>query len=1384
MTQQFTHLHVHTEASLLDGLARLKEIFKAVAENGQGALAVTDHGTMGGIWKAKEAAKAAGVKLIPGIELYLALNEDGTFGNRHAPGKMITQGDLADDSDENEGATKKKNYYHLTLLATTSKGWKNLIRITNASEQTRWSKYPMADLRLIGEDTEGLVALSGCLGGPVLGPVAGGDLDLARRNLTELVNTFGKDNVFLEVMEHDIRVETAALPKMWELGQEFGIPLVATNDSHFTHDEDAHAHDAWLALRTLSGKTTQDDGIRPLDNPKRYRFTGHGYHLRSTEEMYGLFAPDRKGTGTLTMSSAQLNALNKTLGDPKLLAAMLRPAQVDPDLVTRALEWVSKGGEVTDERLEEFILRVERETFYLNTFGRPALTPSHPRHWWAEACANTQIIADRAEDNIVPDGNALLPVYPLPDGETNSRKYLQRQVLAGAKAIYGDTLPQPVRDRLNTEWEVITFMGFEDYFLIVWDVVSWAKSNACIHRAATSDPSACTVDGCSRTKAPILVGPGRGSGAGSMIAYALTITGLDPLRHDLLFERFIERGRADWPDFDIDFERNRRDDILDYLTNKWGEGHVAQIGSFGVSKSRRAVKDAARLLGHGKIGAQLTKVIPVEGGNPLGFDQLLDPDNAQTAEFRRIMEKGGQEAREVVELAQQFDAIINGASIHACGIIISDKYLPDLIPLRQNKKTLPDGTERVRLVSQWDSKDCEKFGLLKLDILALRNLDIMHTAFDYIAEQTGERLSIETIPHPATKGDPRVDKAWQLLREGRTAGIFQAEGAAMTQLIQDVQPENEEHLSAIYALFRPGPISAGMPEHYGLRKNGKEAVSYDLYTSDKTEQEWIATRLGKTYGIMSYQEQMMLLGTTIAGFDAGQRSGLRRAIGKKDKVKMAEVKEIFFAGAEKEFRDENGEVYSPVFRRDTAERIWAMFEGAASYAFNASHSMAYAYLGYYTAFLKANWPGAYGAAILANTTENDRRVEALLALPAEGIEVLAPDVNLSGTHSKPEGLDKVRIGLAEIAGVSGAGQYVVQAREAAGPFRNLTDLVNRVDVEGKSLPSNQVVGLIEAGAMDAFGPRYGQAMVARLASPALPGPVPDIEWGVIERSARQRQRLGVSLGTHPLVVFREQVANWRKLVDTSYGVTEEKGIPISRIPNEGGAFVTVIGLLAQFTEGSYKGGRKAAIVLEGSRGRVDGIMWDDQLTEQREIGIPPIGWPVAVTAKVGIREYEQEDDEGNITLVKVRQLTVRRIDVVDIHDPIQGSLPTDVVVPQLNRTIVVPESPAEPDAEEPEPAADDDEPDFGAPVPEGFVPDDTLEADEAAIEETEDQSGPPTFTRSREKHNDRNDLLRSLPEYLKEPKAEIRPGGRLSTRTELTYERRDGSVICRILLTD
>lgn len=1142
----FSHLHVHTEFSALDGLIRLDDAFELAATRGEPALAVTDHGTLGGLWKAQSSADKHGVKLIPGCEVYLA------FGSRFNPGtEEIIEGDVTDDSDAVDGeatATKTKKYMHLTLLATNAAGWRNLVLITNKSAETPRGKYPLTDMELIKEHSEGITILTGCLGGPILGRLAQGQPEKAEAHLLEMIDAVGADRVFVEVMEHGIEQESAILPAAHEMAVKHGVKLVATNDAHHTHAEDRVAHEAWLALR--SGTV--------LSDPKRYHFHGDGFHLRSEVEMLAL----------------------------------------------------------------------------------------RPESWWAEAVANTALVAAMVEQRVLPRSSPKLPKFPTPDGFEDNVAYYMHLVRAGLDRIYGPEWPQQVRDRINEELNVIRPMGFIDYFLIVEELTSWARSQN------------------------ILVGPGRGSGAGSLTAYALGITGIDPLENNLLFERFLEPGRSDFPDFDIDFESLRREEILDHLEDKWGKGNVALIGSFGSAKSKRAIKDAARVLELPAIGNKLAKLIPVEGGSPLRFDALLDEAVASTAEFRKELEKAGDDGQRVLNLARGFDEAVNGVTIHACGVLISDTPLFDLIPLRIHKDT-------GRSITAWDSKDVEKAGFLKMDVLALRNLDIAAQAVKYIADTTGEVIDVDNLPHPNSKGNPRVDAAWRLLQDGRTAGIFQMESPAMANLSRQVQPESLADLSAVVALFRPGPLSAGMDQHFALRKQGKEAIDYSIWSMYPDEQDLVATRLGETYGSLVFQEQMMLLGATVAGFDAAGRSQLRRAVGKKDAALMEVVHQEFLAGAVVDVYDETtGELVSPAFRQETAERMWENFKGSASYLFNASHSAAYAQLAYVTAYLKANWPGAYGAAILSVTTSGDKRIEALHALPQEGIEILPPDVNLSAAHTAPEGTDKVRLGLSEIKGVGQAGERVVEARNTHNrPFKSLHDVVHRVrqgsmgkdDTPNTSyLPSNQIGALIESGAMDAFGPRMGMFTVSRVAKHGDHIRVPDMEWGVVERSARQRGALLVSIGEHPLSYFQDAVRQWNKPgpLDPNGNPFYSPAIPIGLLPEEDGANVTTIGLLAKFSEGSYRGGRKASISLEGSTESIDGIMWDRALTNAKLSNtVPPLGWPVAISGRITLREFEQEDEEGAVTVTKTRELTASNFYPVHIDDPVVGTVGEPAVVP-------------------------------------------------------------------------------------------------------------------------
>ena len=1123
----FASLHTHSEHSELDSTAKISELFKRAAELGQTALAVTDHGTLSGLWKAQQAADANGVKLIPGIEAYLAI---GDRFDRNAV-------DVIED-----GRTKTKKYEHLTLLAESEAGWANLVAISNESQLSKWGKHARVDYPLIAENRAGLIILTGCLGGPILGPLSRGDDKQAEANLVEIIETVGRENVFIEIMEHGIALESVILPAAAALAAKYSIPLVATNDSHHTHADGAGAHDAWLAVST---KTT-------LTDPTRYQFHGTGYHLRSEAEMLEL----------------------------------------------------------------------------------------RPEAWWAEAVANTAIVADRIAARVLPRPNPKLPAFPTPTGFVSNLAYFKHLVREGAVARYGPLADRPdVTARLNEELHIIRDAGFTEYFLIVHEVVSWARSQG------------------------ILVGPGRGSAAGSLTAYALGITGICPLDNDLLFERFLEPGRPDFPDIDVDFESLRRGDVLDHLEELWGSRSVSLIGSFSAAKTKRALQDAARVLDAGALGRTLSAVVPSDGGNPYSFDRLFDLADGSSAEFRTQYAAGGDIATKVVALAREFADTVNGSSIHACGVIVSDLDLRAIIPQRIDSTT-------GRWISAWDSKDVEGFGLLKLDVLSIRNLDVAAQAIRFIEETTGEHLDFDNLPHPDSVGNDRVTAAWNLLRDGRTAGIFQMESAKMTELARQVQPASLTDLSAVVALFRPGPLSAGMDQHFARRKNGQEQIDYGIFTDDTAEQAVIAQVLGATYGTFVFQEQLMHLGRDMAGFTVGQRGELRKAVGKKDKVKMAHVGEMFVAGAVVETRDPSGVVTSPAFSRATAERMWEQMKGSGSYLFNASHSAAYAQLAFITAFLKANWPAEYGAAILAVTDGDEKRIAALRALPEEGIEILAPDVNLSGVHSRPEGRTAVRLGLSEIKNVGTAGELIVAVRDAAGrPFASFNAVVDQVRKGGVQsagsedlgyLPSNQVEALIEAGALDEFGPRMGLFTIARVAKGAPELAVPAIEWGYLERSARQRAVLLVSIGEHPLRHVQQDVRAWRSIRTVGDLEFSAAAIPVTSIPDVDGTPVTTIGILSRMSEKAYKRGRLANVTIEGSSGSIDAVLWDETLSASKYAGvIPPIGGLIAVTGRVTIREFEQEDEEGKTTTTFSKELIVLQVRRVPVNDPIRGGLTLD-----------------------------------------------------------------------------------------------------------------------------
>jgi len=1464
----FVHLHTHVEYSPLDGMARIADAVAAAAADGQPAIAETDHGTLAGAWKLRALAAKHGIKAIPGIEAYMAI------GTRHDPQIIEVpadeeSGDAIDDDKGTVGATgemrmKRKVYEHLTILATSQEGWRNLVRMHNSAQQTYSPSgrglakpQPLMDFALLEQHRQGLIVLTGCIGGGVAGALARGDRPAAERYLDELVRIMGTDNVFVEVMDHGIPAQRTIAPALRELAQQFGVGLVATNDAHYARADQQDAHEAWLAVGT---KAT-------LAQENRFKFHGTGHHLRTEAEMRALF-----------------------------------------------------DGE----------------------------------DWWQQACDNTVAIADRVADDVFGPTRQRLPVYDVatlhPDYEPSatvdrsdpramSNAYFRYLVSLGARERLGLTsdakLPPEVNARISWEYKVITDQGFADYFLIVRDVIEWCRSTRGL-------PTKAHPRGRDGQKKPIRVGPGRGSAAGSFCSYALRIVGPDPIKNGLLFERFLDPERAGMPDIDVDFEQGRRGEVLAYLSRRWGADKVAQIGTFGMARTKAAIKDAARVLGMTPLGEKLSKLVPVEGGKPVAIAVLEDPENRAGADFRAAVARGGADAVRIIDLAKSFEDVIKTPGVHACGVLISDEPLHDLVPLRANRSK--SAGPNAPMVTEWDGNDVADYGLLKLDVLGLRNLDVVSLAVDYIAERTGEVVDPDEVD--PDHDDARAQATWALLRAGKTPGVFQMESEGMTKLAQDAGPDSLDDLSTIVALYRPGPLGQGMHHHWAARKRGTEAVDYSIFTDDPAEQAAIATVLDESMAVPVFQEQSMRLGEAVAGFGPGEKNRLRKAISKKKEAEIAAIGELWAAGAGKEIRDEDGNVTKIAFSKRTADRVWDAIKESGRYQFNKclsgdttvetgrhttwtiadlhrrlhenerradgmcaacvqrpsragspicgacaqwrrmvrgkrglhvlaydfadgrirpkrvkdvhdngvrevllitladgkalratpnhrlmsggrwvlagdlsagdslttsagyeapvwdggyrltqgerqgapgrlyapgeqnigyvdgghvalkawtaqtaptaacgvcgtsegrlerahldgnrrnntsenlrwlcvshhkphgyehngrrrkwgkgyataeaevvsvvpdgqvrtydlemddeghnfvangivshnSHSTAYGQIAFMTAWLKANWPAEFAAAILATTKKNpDKRLAAIMAMRAEGIELLPPDCNLSMEDTAPEG-DNVRLGLSEVRGVGANAAAIIAARESGGPFTGLADLLARVHAAPKSadtdeaddeqadeqeagaaLPVNVVEQLIEAGAMDAFGPRLGQFMVVRALREHPELAVPDVEWGLLERSGRQRVAIGVVTGEHPLSVLGEQLRGYR----APNKQTVRSVASIDTAPERGR--VTVLGVLAGYGEKAYSKGRMARIAVEGTNASAEGVMWDDDRT--RIDFEPTVGQVVAISGDVRLREVEVENEEGELETIERRELTIRDMWLVPVQDP-------------------------------------------------------------------------------------------------------------------------------------
>jgi DNA polymerase-3 subunit alpha len=903
--QSFVHLHVHSEYSLLDGAARIEPpksnpgaptIFTEAQRLGMSAVALTDHGAMFGTLRFFEAARAAGVKPIIGVEAYVA------------PGSRF---------DRNPGESEEK-YYHLTLLAENETGYRNLLKLVSFAHLEGFYHRPRMDKQLMAEYAEGIICLSGCLSSEVAVALKVGQDGRARDVAAEYRDIFGPQNYFIEVQDHGLADQHAILRRQFDLGADLGIPVVATNDLHYTLKEDSKPHDVLLCIQQ---QKLQSD-------PKRLRLDSDEFYLKSADEMRQIFH-ERPDACDQTLRIAERVSLDLVYGD-------------------RA---------PTDQRYH-------------------------------------------------------LPRFETPEGMERD-VYLRSLVEEGALKRYGE-ITEPVRERIDHELDVITSMGFGGYFLIVWDLIRYARESG------------------------IRVGPGRGSAAGSVVSYCLSITDLDPLRYGLLFERFLNPERIQMPDIDMDFDERRRDEVIRYATQKYGADHVAQIVTFQTIKGKQGIRDAARVLGFPPVvGDRLCKMYPptVMGRDyPIEDALKLSPDLAQAYEKE-------PEAKEIIETARALEGLRREDSVHAAGVVIGDAPLMNYLPLKLSKDSRDDSK---RVVTQFDMNGVEALGLLKMDFLGLRNLSVIEDTLRHLRARDVEL----DIDHVALDDQD----TYAMLQRAETTGVFQMESPGMRNLIKLLEPDRFEDLMALVALYRPGPLNSGLHTEYAERKHGRRKVTYP--------HQDLAPILKDTYGVMIYQEQVMQVAVVLAGFTMGEADTLRKAMGKKQLSVLMPFKEKFIAGA-----------VAKGYEQRLAADLFEMIVPFADYGFNASHACAYGLVAYQTAYLMAHHRVEYMAAVLTSVKDDkDRKPFYLYACRGMDIEVLPPDVNGSETDFAPAPGDEpaIRYGLSAVRNVGeGAVTQIINARRAKGDFTSFSDFCRKS--EPGVLTKRVIESLIMAGAFDSLG---------------------------------------------------------------------------------------------------------------------------------------------------------------------------------------------------------------------------------------------------------------------------------------------------------------------------
>jgi DNA polymerase-3 subunit alpha len=1024
---------------MLDGAARVADLVAEVARQEMPAIAMTDHGNVFGAFDFYKQATNVGIKPIIGIEAYVAPE------SRHEK-KRVQWASGGDDDVSGGGA-----YTHMTILAENNQGLANLFRLSSLASLEGYYYKPRMDRELLSRYADGLIATTGCPGGEIQTRLRMGDYREALRAASDYRDIFGASNFYLEVMDHGIDIENRVRTDLLKLGKELKLPLLATNDLHYTFAEDGAAHEALLCVQ--SGSTLAD--------PKRFKFDNHEFYVKTAVQMREIFK----------------------------------------DI--------------------------------------------------PESCDNTLLIAERCNVTL-REGENLLPRFEVPQGESED-SWLRKLSHEGLISRLGDRLTPTHLQRLDYELDVMAKMGFPGYFLVVADLCSHAR----------------TVG--------IRVGPGRGSAAGSLVAYALGITGLDPLEHGLLFERFLNPERISMPDIDLDFDERRRSEMIRYATEKYGDDRVAQIITYGTIKSKQALKDATRVLGYPyAIGEKLTKALPP---SVMGKDITLggvfdkdDPRHGEAGEFRTLYETD-VDSKRVVDLAKGLEGLKRQWGVHAAGVILSREPLLDVIPIHRREA---DGA----IITQFDMGACEATGLLKMDFLGLRNLSVLDDALANIKLNLNVDVVLEDLPLSDKK-------TFELLSRGDTLGVFQLDGGPMRALLRSMSPDSFADISAVIALYRPGPMGENAHNNYADRKNGRkpvEAIHPEL-------REPLAEILGDTYGLIVYQEQVMAIAQKVAGFSLGRADLLRKAMGKKNKEILDKEYIPFEAGMKS-----NG------FGDAAIKRLWEVLIPFSDYAFNRAHSAGYGVVSFWTAYLKANYPTEYMAALLTSVRDDkDKSALYLSECRRMGISVLPPDVNESNSEYTPRGKD-IRFGLAAIRNVGeGVVASIKSARESKGAFTSFGDFLAKVDAQVCN--KKTIESLIKAGAFDDLGHHRKALVAVHLTAidavieskraeaigqfdlfgdeggsqmSGLEIEIPEGEWDKATLLSFEREMLGLYVSDHPLLGVEHIL---RSNTDMS----------ISALLDDGGVqegFVTIGGLITGISRKVSRQGSSWAIVtiedLEGA----------------------------------------------------------------------------------------------------------------------------------------------------------------------------------------------------------